>query len=331
MGFEDALKQPLHWMRKEPAVFLLGIILWLPGLLLLPLAFSAFPTIQRLMIESGNDVLALLTRHGGELLQALLPLLIALLIVAIVSALVKVFANLALANAVAQLRQGKPLRLTDALSEAKPRWATLVVAALMAVALMLAVVLAIILLALLTLAALTIPILGILVLIVAILIGLAALLISSVAFSAAFLLLPVIVSQRPVGAFDAVREAFSFINRLKIQSVGLWLIVIVVQSVLGQLIVAALPHLWLVLILSMLVELLTFTWANLFAAEFWFQYARSEAKPKNESASMPPSETKEKAEPGKPAVTTSAAKAKATMEEKPVRRTLKVSIAPKKK
>jgi len=95
MGFENALKNPLGWMRREPAVFLLAIINWLPGLLLLPAAFTLLPTVRRLLAESNGDFTALITQHGGELLQSALPFLLVGIGVAIASMLLRALVSLA--------------------------------------------------------------------------------------------------------------------------------------------------------------------------------------------------------------------------------------------
>ncbi|GEM_PF-4636706 len=327
MGFADALKNPLSWMRQEPAVFLLTVVSWIPGLLMLPVIFSILPTVQRLLAESNNDLTVLITQHGGELFQAILPLLIIGLLVLVVSALVKVFVSLALANAAAQLHHQRPLSLTDALAAAKSRFGTLVLAALVAIALLFAAVLALVLLIFVAIAALAIPMLGILITVVLGLLFLAAVVVVGVGSTALFLLLPVQVSQTQNGAWESVKNTLTFINHYKLQTAGVVLIMVLVQMVLGQIAMAGMPHLWLIILLSMVGELALFTWTNLFAAEFWFQYGVQPA-PHAEKKTEPsgPMGAAEKTNPKKPD-----APSKPKPAVKPVvRRTLKVGIEPKK-
>jgi len=331
MGFEDALKKPLSWMRNEPSVFLLAVINWLPGLLMLPVIFSMLPTVQRLMTQSNNDLTVLITQHGGELFQAFLPFLLVGLVVVIISALVKVVVSLALANVASQLREQKPLSLSDSLTAAKNRWVTLALAALATTGLLIAFILVMILVVLLAVAVLVIPVLGILIALLLGLLFLSALVVFSFASSAVFILLPVIVSQTKDGAWTSVKNAFAFANRFKLQCAGLVVIVALVQTVFGQVAIAGLPHLWLVVFLSMLVELVVFTWTNLFAAELWFQYVgQPTPQAANKTAPSTPKAASEKTGPNKPDAPTTVSKLKPKAEDQPIRRTLKVGIAPKK-
>jgi len=286
MGFEDAIKNPLSWMRREPSILLLTVITWLPGLLLLPVVLAAIPSVQGLLAQSNNDVATLITQHGGELLQALLPVIIVGLLVLVLSAVVKVFVSLALANAAAQLRQQKPLSLSDALESAKNRVSTLVVASLVTIGLLIAAMFVLVLAVFLAVAALTIPVVGILIALLLGVLFLAALVVFGFASSAVSLLLPVMVSQSKSGGWNGVKNAYAFVNRFKLQSAGLVVIVVLVQMVFGQAAMAGMPHLWLIIAVALLAELVVFTWTNLFAAEFWFQYVGQPAA-KDENKTPP--------------------------------------------
>lgn len=276
MGFEDAIKNPLSWMRREPAVFLLAVINWLPGLLMLPLAFALLPTVQRLLAQSNGDFLTLLTQHGGELLQAALPFFLVGLVVLILSMLVRALVSLALAHAAAQLRDNQPLRLSDALQAAKSRWGTLIASAFFATLLFLAAFLACVLLLVLAVASVAIPVLGILLALVLGLAFLAALIAAAFGFSAAYFLLPAVVAENKGGAWDAVKSALQFVWTFKLQSIGFVIIIMLAQYALGQLGMAAFPLLALVIVLGMVSELLLQTWTGLYAAEFFFQYGGKE-------------------------------------------------------
>ncbi len=330
MGFEDAIKNPLSWMRREPSILLLTVITWLPGLLLLPVVLAAIPSVQGLLAQSNNDVATLITQHGGELLQALLPVIIVGLLVLVLSAVVKVFVSLALANAAAQLRQQKPLSLSDALESAKNRVSTLVVASLVTIGLLIAAMFVLVLAVFLAVAALTIPVVGILIALLLGVLFLAALVVFGFASSAVSLLLPVMVSQSKSGGWNGVKNAYAFVNRFKLQSAGLVVIVVLVQMVFGQAAMAGMPHLWLIIAVALLAELVVFTWTNLFAAEFWFQYVgQPAAKDENKTPPSTPASALQKTE-ANPDAPKTPAKPKAKPETKTALRTLKVGIAPKK-
>ncbi len=301
MGFEDALKNPLSWMRHTPAVFLLAVINWLPGLLLLPAAFTLLPTVRRLLAESNGDFTTLIMQHGGELLQAAIPFLLIGVVVMVASVLLRALVSLALVHAAAQMRDNKPLRLSDAFSAAKSRWGALILADLAATLLFLAAFLACVLLLVLAVASLAIPVLGILLAFLLGLAFLAALVASAVGFSAVYQLLPAVVAQDKGGAWAKVRQALEFVWKFKLQSVGFVLIIILAQYALGQLGMAGFPNLVLVITLGMLSELLLQTWTGLYAAEFFFQYAgkQTEAKFVSNTATI----TKEAEEKMEPTVT----------------------------
>ncbi|MBI2445121.1 hypothetical protein HYV43_01905 [Candidatus Micrarchaeota archaeon] len=273
MGFENALKNPLTWMRREPAVFLLAVINWLPGLLLLPAAFTLLPTVRRKLAESNGDFTALITQHGGELLQASLPFLLIGIVVLIASMLLRALVSLALVNAAAQLRQEKQLRLSDALANAKNRWGTLVVADLIATLLFIVAFLACVLLLVLAIASAAVPFVGILLALILGVAFLAALIVSAFGFSAAYQILPAVVAENKAGAWTAVKEALGFVWKFKLQSAGFVLIIFLAQYALGQVGMAGFPNLILVIGVGMLSEMLLQTWTGLYSAEFWSQYA----------------------------------------------------------
>lgn len=329
MGFEDAVKNPIAWMMREPAAFLLSVIPWLSGLLLLPFALDVLPKIQVLLAQSNNDVAALLTQHGGEVLQAASPFLIVGLFVIVLGSLLRILISLALAHAATQMRLQKPLRLSDALDAAKSQWSTAVTAAIIVTLLFLAAIIACLILLLLAIASLGVPFIGILLAFVFGLAFLALLIVFGFGFTAAYLLMPPIVAQGTAGAWECVKQALGFAWTFKLQTTGFVILVALAQYGFNQVGISGLPHLWLVMILGMLSSLVLETWTGLFAAEFWWQYAASKAKPKDSPAAVTPSETKEKMRPEKPAATP-IAKAKNKTEERPARRTLKVNIAPKK-
>lgn len=280
MGFEDALKNPIYWMRREPAVFLLAVINWLPGLLMLPIAATTLPQVQKLLAKADNDVTVLFTRHFGELIQTILPSIVIGVIVLVAAALVKALISLALANAAVQLRESKPLRLSDALTEAKNQWARLLLAILASVALFLGVFAVIVLLFVLAFFAASAPVIGILLAIILAIAAIVVALIAAVAFSTMFLILPACIVSQNTGAQSTVKSVFEFVKAHKLQSAGLFVLVAIVQYGLGQVSFAGFPYLWIVIPMSMLVDVLASTWTGLFAAEFWFQY---NAKPTSAS------------------------------------------------
>ncbi len=275
MGFADAIKGPLEWMWKEPAVLLAPIIGWLPGLLLFPALTPLFPYAKEALAKSSGDVFGYLKAHFSELIAVLLPLAAAILAVVILSVLANLFVSLALSEAARQKRSGGALSLGGAYSFAKGRWLRLLWACVVSFFVLLAAAIVLFIVGIAGVAAAAIPIIGWLIAAIAIIAVVLAFIVFGVAASAVFCFLPSVVAFTENTGLDAFKVSLFFARNFPGQVALLLVIFWAANAVIGQIVGAFFPILWLLVPASMVLNLVSSTWSGLTAASFWMEYGGS--------------------------------------------------------
>ncbi|MBI5225975.1 hypothetical protein HY994_01910 [Candidatus Micrarchaeota archaeon] len=308
MGLEQSIKAAVAWSRREPAIYLAGVLNWIPGLVFSIVAVSAAPWIRDIIASNSKNPLSAIMAHSQEILGLIVPLLGLLVALVIVAVSAKAWVALALAHAAKQFHQGETLSLRDAFAAARKRWLSLIVAEIW----LLLIVLAITLLAVLITVVLIISIVGIIVLaILAIPAGL-ALIVGGIAVAAAMLFLPPILAFTESGAWDGLKSAFRFVDQHKMASAGLVLLAAMTQMILSAIVNALGGPMGSVL--ELLVQLFVGTLSALVATGYWLDAQKTENEKREE---------KEKPE-------SKAEKTDTTIREQPKEKTKSKKAVPKK-
>ncbi len=266
MGLENSIKTAIEWVRKEPAVLLPGLLNWIPALILSLLLIQVAPGIQAILAENPQNPIQALLSHSSELLALVLSALGILILLSIVGFVLQSIVYLTLAACAGPLRNGKELKIGEALCLARNKLGRYLGAQLLLFLAVSSVILDLILIGVLLL----ISVVGIILLVLLIIPTILAFVLAIVALSALLLFLPaVIIYGNPSGAWDSIKQAWAFVDRNKMGAALLVILVMATHAVFNSIAQAA--GLFGGSILGLLVQLVVGTLAMLVATAYWIE------------------------------------------------------------